>query len=176
MRAGGVTTDTQHQPVGADAVLVVVFALDAQPFSVPLAPVERVVAAVEITPLPGAPDVVLGVIDVAGTVLPVLDLRLRLGRRPRELDVDDQFILLRTPAGRAALVVDRVISVSTLAIDDARPLGEACPEVAQVEGAQRSAEGLVLALDVDSLLSSAESTALDAALRTAVATAATETS
>ena len=58
----------------------VVFGLGGQR---PAGVVERVVQAVEITPLPGAPDGMLGVIDVAGRVLPVFDLRQRLELPPR---------------------------------------------------------------------------------------------
>ena len=151
-------------PGTMDGPLVLVFTLDERLFSLAVTSVERVVAAVEVTPLPGAPDVVLGVVDVAGALVPVLDLRRRLGVAPREVTVDDQFVLTQTPRGLVAVVVDRVTSVSRLSADAARSLGEACAPVGCVVTALHTAEGLVLALDGDCLLSDVEAAACEAAL------------
>jgi purine-binding chemotaxis protein CheW len=48
----------------------VAFSVDTRRFALPLDAVERVVRAAEYTPLPLAPDVVLGALDVAGEILP----------------------------------------------------------------------------------------------------------
>ena len=57
----------------SDIAQLVVFRLDERRYALPLAVVERVVRAVDVTPLPKAPPMVLGVIDVHGRVLPVLN-------------------------------------------------------------------------------------------------------
>ena len=64
---------------------LVVFRLNGQRYALPLAAVERIVCAVEVTPLPGAPPVVLGVINVAGCVLPVFNIRRRFLLPEREV-------------------------------------------------------------------------------------------
>ncbi len=46
-----------------------VFKLDDQPYALPLAVVERIVRAVEVTPLPDAPRIMLGVVDVEDEAL-----------------------------------------------------------------------------------------------------------
>ena len=56
---------------------IVVFALDEPRYALPLSAVERVVRAVEITPLPKAPEIVLGVINMQGQVVPAVDIRKR---------------------------------------------------------------------------------------------------
>jgi purine-binding chemotaxis protein CheW len=75
---------------------VLVFALDDSLYALPLPSVERVIRAVEITALPGAPRIVLGVIDARGRIIPVLDIRMRLGLPERELACDDRFIVARS--------------------------------------------------------------------------------
>ena len=53
----------------------IAFSLDAQRYALPLASVERVIRVVEITPLSKALDIVLGVVNVQGRVIPVINLR-----------------------------------------------------------------------------------------------------
>lgn len=52
-----------------------VFVLDEQSYALYLPSVERVVRAVEVTPLPKAPDIVSGIINLRGKITPVVDLR-----------------------------------------------------------------------------------------------------
>ena len=54
-----------------------VFTLDRQRYALPLSVVERVVRMIEITPVPHTPDIVLGVINAQGRVIPVVDIRRR---------------------------------------------------------------------------------------------------
>jgi purine-binding chemotaxis protein CheW len=90
---------------------VVVFLVHGQRYALPLAAVERVVRAVEITPWPQAPGTILGAIDVQGDVLPVISLRRRFGLPEREVDLDDELLLARAGTRRVALLVDRVSDV-----------------------------------------------------------------
>ena len=56
---------------------IVVFALDEQRYALHLLAVERVVRAVEVTALPEAPEIVLGVVNVKGRIVPVINVRRR---------------------------------------------------------------------------------------------------
>ena len=69
----------------AQPVQIVVFALDDRRIALPLAAVERVVRAVEVTPLPKAPAVVLGAVNVQGNLVPVFHLRRRFRMPEREI-------------------------------------------------------------------------------------------
>jgi purine-binding chemotaxis protein CheW len=74
---------------------LVVFGLDDQRYALALACVQRSIRVVAITPLPGAPAIVLGVIDLGGVVIPVIDIRGR-GEGPTfslELPAADEGIL-----------------------------------------------------------------------------------
>jgi purine-binding chemotaxis protein CheW len=68
----------------SDTTQLVVFRLDERRYALPLAAVERVVRSVTVTPLPGAPAIVLGGINVHGRVLPVLNVRRRFRMPDRD--------------------------------------------------------------------------------------------
>ena len=144
---------------------LVVFRLEAQRFAVPLAAVERIVRAVAVTVLPRAPALVLGVIDVAGRVLPVLDLRRRLGLPERTLGLPDHFVLARTARRTVALVVDEVEGVVAIPAAKIVDAVEIVPGLGSVQGVVTLPDGLVLIYDLESFLSLEETEALEAALR-----------
>jgi len=148
-------------------VPLVVFALDRHRFALPLALVARVVRAVEVTPLPNAPDIVCGVVDVQGEVIAVLDVRSRLGLPPRALALTDQFLIARTSGRMVALLVDQV---QGLAQADggvtANPYQDA-PWFDQFQGVARLDDGLVLIQDLEKFLSELDARALAQALEDA---------
>src|SRR5882724_6196846 len=90
---------------------LVVFRLDEKRYGLRLAVVERIVRAVEITPLPKAPTIVLGVIDLEGRVLPVLNVRRRFRLPEREIGPDDQFLIAQTERRTVVLAVDEAQEV-----------------------------------------------------------------
>lgn len=81
---------------------LVVFTLDGQSFALDLGAVRRVVRAIEVTPLPNAPDIILGVINIRGELVSVIDLRHRFHMPTREIRPSDQFILVSMPASSPA--------------------------------------------------------------------------
>jgi purine-binding chemotaxis protein CheW len=79
----------------ANGPALVVFALDDQRYALALTCVQRSIRVVAVTPLPGAPAIVMGVIDLGGVVIPVIDIRGR-GEGPTfslELPAADEGIL-----------------------------------------------------------------------------------
>lgn len=145
-------------------IRLVVFRLDAQRYALPLAAVERIVRAVEVTPLPNAPSIVLGVIDVEGHVLPVLNIRQRFLLPERNPGPDDQFLIAQTGRRMVALVVDEtegVIERPESAVVDAAQI---VPGLEQFQGVFRLDDGLVLIYDLEKFLSLDEARVLDQAM------------
>src|ERR1017187_3213869 len=98
---------------------LVVFRLDELRIALLLTAVERIVCAVEVTPLPGAPAIVHGAIDMQGRLLPVLNLRRRFRLPEREIGPTEQFLIASTARRAVALVMDEaqgVIEVEQSAI------------------------------------------------------------
>jgi purine-binding chemotaxis protein CheW len=143
----------------------VVFALDDKLYAVHLSAVARVVHAVQITFLPSAPSIVIGVIDLGGKIVPVVNLRLRFHLPERELELTDQFIVARLDSGRLlALVVDAVAGVRDLSAEDTTPAQRILPGLGYLEGVARTDQGMLLIHDLATFLSLEEGRILDAIL------------
>lgn len=120
--------------------------------------------AVAITRLPGAPVLVEGVVDVRGELIPVVDLRQRLGVEEKVVEPSDHLIVATANGRPVILRVDRVHSLVELApgaVEDARGL---MPEAEYIGGIARLPAGLVLIHDLSRFLSPAEETELMDAL------------
>src|SRR5258706_9699265 len=85
---------------------LVVFMLDAMRYALRLSCVERIVRVVEIAALPQAPEIVLGIINVHGEIIPVLDIRKRFCLPESELKLESHLVIARTTRRRIALAVD----------------------------------------------------------------------
>lgn len=149
-----------------DVVRLVVFRLEQQRYALHLDAVERSVRAAEVTLLPKSPGIVLGVVDVAGRVLPVLDVRRRFGLPQRGILPADQFLIARTTHHTVVLAVDETQGIiERAAASIARP-GQIAPGLEQIQGIVQLDDGLVLIHDLEKFLSLDESLALDRALET----------
>src|SRR5215510_13088590 len=80
-----------HAPAITTAIETLIFELSGLRFALPMCDVIEVVRAVAIRALPAAPPITLGVIDVRGEIVPVLDVRVRFGLMHKALDLSDQF-------------------------------------------------------------------------------------
>lgn len=126
--------------------------LDQQRYALKLRDVERVLRMVEITALPEAPSAVLGLINVQGRVLSVIDLRRCLDLPPREVEPEDVLVIVRTAAGMVALAADAVEGVTERPEQATVSAQEIVPAPADLEGVVKLPDGLVLICDLDRLL------------------------
>lgn len=143
---------------------LVVFSVADQRFALSLDNVQRIVRAVEVTPMPGAPETVLGVINVEGQVIPVMDSRKRLGLPTREIELSDLFIIVQENDLTFALVADEVkpvmeIPEAQVASSERMLAGEGMVQsVAKVE------DGMIVVLSLDRALSSEDHRTVSEAL------------
>jgi purine-binding chemotaxis protein CheW len=143
----------------------VIFTLDDLKFALPLASVEKIARAAAIRPLPKAGDVILGVVNVQGRVIPVLDLKKRFGIPTRPVAVSDHLIIARSSTRVLALLVDRVqdiLETDSGAVTDQSAILE---RMDFVEGVLRTDDGMVLINDLERLLFGDEAGELDKALQ-----------
>jgi len=145
-------------------IQLVAFSLNDRRYALPLAVVERIVRAVDITPLPKAPPIVLGIVNVGGTIIPVVNMRQRFRLPDREIEPRDQFILGRTGRRIVALVADEVSSVAERPESEVIATQEILPGLEGVEGVVGLDDGMILIYDLTKFLSLEEETALDEAL------------
>jgi len=144
-----------------ESVQLVVFTLDEQRYGLRLSAVERVVRAVEVTPLPSAPEIVLGVINLAGRVVPVMNVRQRFGLPEKESDLSDQFIIARTAMRIVALLVDSVSALVEASAEDVVHAAKILPQMDYVDGVAKLEDGMILIHDIDKFLSLEEARMLD---------------
>lgn len=128
--------------------------------------VDEVQLAALPTPLPGAPDIVEGVLDVRGDVVPVIEVRRRLGVASRPVALDDCLVMTRAAGRRLALRVDDAVTVAQVQraalVADPRFVG-----AAYVDGTGTHEDGLLVILDVGRFLTEGETGELHAALAAA---------
>ncbi len=148
----------------SESTQLVVFRLDEQRYALPLASVERIVRAVEVTVLPDAPAIVLGAIDVTGRILPVLNLRRRFGLPERETLPSDQFLIAHPTRRAVVLVVDEAQGLIEYPVAGIVPPARIVPGLEQIQGVVKLDDGLVLIHDLEKFLSLDEARALDAAM------------
>lgn len=143
---------------------LVVFKLADQRYALHLSAVERVVRIAELTTLPKAPEIVLGIINFRGCVVPVVDTRRRFGLPAREIHLSDHLIIARTSKRVVALLADAVAGV----VEHSRAAITAANEILHtldyVEGVIKLEDGLVFIHDLDTFLSAVEEQTLERAL------------
>lgn len=145
----------------------IVFMLEDKQFALPLAPVERVVRAVEVTILPEVPAIVCGIINYKGTVLPVIDIRARFHLPETEIRVDHQFIIARAARGPIALLADTVTGNIEKSSADIVPPSSLFDGVEFLKGVLRMDDGVMLIPDIDKILTPKESSVLTEAIEKA---------
>jgi purine-binding chemotaxis protein CheW len=144
---------------------LVVFRLDDQRYAMPLMAVERIVRAVEVTVLPEAPEIVMGVIDMEGRILPVLNIRRKVKLADREIGPSDHFLLARTRQRTVVLAVDEAQGVIERPSTAITGPGKIVPGLEQIQGVIQLEDGLALIYDLEKFLSLNEARALDEAMR-----------
>ncbi len=141
-----------------------VFTLDGQRYALHLSDVERIIRVVEMTPLPKAPDIVLGIVNVEGQIIPVVNMRKRFRLPEHELNLSDVLIIAQIPRRTVALVADDASGVIECSEQDITEAKKILPRMEYVKGVVKLKDGLILINDLENFLSLEEEKALDDAM------------
>jgi chemotaxis signal transduction protein len=142
---------------------LVEFTCQGHRFAVPLTDMRRVVASAAPTPLPGAPGLVMGVLNIGGEIVIIIDFCQRLGLRSSAITATQHIVVLAVPGFLLGLVVDEIGGVT----EPAAIAGDALPpECAAhcVTGMLVVEGGLRILLDPAQVLLRAEAQQLRAAI------------
>lgn len=149
----------------AEAALeIVVFTLDARRYGLPLHAVQRIVRIVDITPLPKAPAIVLGIVNVQGRIVPVVDLRRRFRLPERRPVLSDHLVIAETPRRPLAFIADEVRGVERCPDHELTAPEGVVPGLEYLAGIARRRDGLVLIHDLSKFLGLDEEEVLERAL------------
>jgi purine-binding chemotaxis protein CheW len=141
----------------------VTFTLGGEVYGIPILKLNEIIAYQPLTVIPNVPAFIKGVLNLRGTVVPVIDLR---GRFHMEAKVYDQYtvIMILDVFGRIlGLIVDSVSDVVTFNKDDLRPRPNFSTKISIqfIQGMGVKDNRFVILLDVDKLLSDEEMNAVD---------------
>lgn len=151
----------------------VTFSLDNEVFAVPVSVVREILDHEDAFKIPHGPDYLLGLRDVRGQGVPVIDLRLRLGMTKTEKTPHTRALVLDVPMGdktlTLGLVADRVFEVIPFREEEI----EGAPDIGvrwrsdYIAGVVRRNGGFVVIVDLARLFSGAEVAMMGAANRLA---------
>ena len=143
---------------------VLLFQVARQRYALPMEGIKEIVRAVAISALPEAPPIVAGVINLRGSIVPVLDMRARFGADARDVRPSEHFIIVEGNQRPVALRVDRALELAQVEDAEVEKVTGAAGATPYVLGALKMPDGLVLIHDPRAFLSEAESIALGTAM------------
>ena len=136
----------------------VTFTLEDETYGINVMQVQEVLREVEVAPVPGAPDYVLGIINLRGNVVSVIDARTRFGLTTKESDDLSRIIVIEAQKQILGILVDSVAEV----VDIQRDEIEIAPNVGNAEtakyidGVVSRGDKLLILVDLNKLLSESE--------------------
>ena len=147
------------QNLAEDEVLQwVTFQLDRETYGINVMQVQEVLRYTEIAPVPGAPDYVLGIINLRGNVVTVIDTRSCFGLPPAEVSENSRIVIIEADKQVIGIMVDSVAEVVYLRsseIDVAPSVGT--EESAKfIQGVSNRDGELLILVDLNKLLSDEE--------------------
>lgn len=141
---------------------LVVFELANEHYGVDISAVNTIIRMQEITEVPRTPRFVEGVINLRGSIIPVIDLRKRFGLPTGEITKASRIVVVEAASQMIGMVVDAVAETLRLTCDSIEPPS---PVVVSVDseylrGIGKQNDRLVILLDLDKVLSAKESESL----------------
>ncbi len=136
----------------------VTFQLDKEMYGVNVMQVREVLRYSDIAPVPGAPAYVLGIINLRGNVVSVIDTRMRFGLPPAEITDNTRIMIIESERQVVGILVDsvaEVVDLNTKDIDDTPNVGT--EESAKfICGVCNRSDDLLILIDLYKLLSEEE--------------------
>ncbi len=150
--------NTSEQAENNPVTQWVTFRLEEETYGVNVMQVQEVLRMTEIAPVPGAPSYVLGIINLRGNVVTVMDTRSRFALSPHEPDDATRIVIIEAEDQVVGILVDSVAEVVYLKQSDI----EIAPNVGNeessryIQGVANRDEGLLILVDLDKLLTDEE--------------------
>jgi purine-binding chemotaxis protein CheW len=130
------------------------FYIEDQFFGIEVLKVQEVLQHLEMTPVPMAPEVIKGLINLRGQIVTAVDMRRRLGLNPRDDGSPSMNIVVRSEDGAVSLLVDEIGDVLEVTSDSYEPAPDnLSPERREmVEGIHKLDKRLLLVLNTEHVL------------------------
>ena len=144
---------------------LVVFDLASEAFGVNIGAVREIIRMQDITRVPETPEFVEGIINLRGSVIPVIDLRKRFTLPTTERDRENRIVVVDIGGQDLGMVVDAVTEVLRISGDSVEPPSSviSSADSAYLLGIAKLDERLIILLDLDRVLTAQEMTMLSGA-------------
>jgi purine-binding chemotaxis protein CheW len=135
----------QNQPNSRSGEMleIIAFHLQDQEFCVRTVTIREIRGWGSATPIPHSPKEVLGVMNLRGTVIPIIDLAKKLGIPSREPTQRSAIIVAEVRGMAVGLVVDRVSDILTIPVDRLQPM----PDMSSTGSASNYSDGIIVKQD-----------------------------
>ena len=148
-------TSITGTPRAAEAEQYLTFRLDGLDYGIPIHQVQEIRGWTKVTPLPNSPRYIRGVLNLRGTIVPIIDLRLRFNLQEVPYDAVTVIVVINVGGRLAGIVVDAVSDVINLNPEERRsaPEFEGHANRQFVQGLTQVEDKLLVLIDVDKLVS-----------------------
>jgi purine-binding chemotaxis protein CheW len=140
------------QEAASEIIQLVSFELDGEEYGIDVLTVREIIRMPTITKMPNAPEFVDGIINLRGTVVPIISLRKRFGLSERESDRYSRILVMELGTGLTGFVVDavaEVIRISSSEIQPAPGLVQGSGSQEYITGVLNHTERLLIVLDLE---------------------------
>ena len=141
---------------------LVVFTLGSESFAVDINTVKEIIQLQPITKLPGTPPSVEGIINLRGSVIPIIDMRKRFDMKEVERDKNTRIVVVACGNSSVGVIVDSVAQVMRIPQASIEPASSVFTDeqVEYLQGIVKLTTGLVILLDMDRILTGQELSSL----------------
>jgi purine-binding chemotaxis protein CheW len=149
-----VTSSGETTEVSDEEEQLVVFLLAGEAYGISIQMVESIIKKQAITKVPHVDKYILGVTNLRGTVVPVVDLRLRFSIPEQETTKDTRIIVLNTESGKNGILVDEVMEVMRLPKSAIAPPPMIATSIntSYIQGIARTDDKLIIMLEMNTIL------------------------
>ncbi len=152
---GPPTAEAASPSEPAAEIEMLAFLLSGEEYVVAVEQVNEVLKMWSLTPVPNAPEYILGVSSLRGMMLTVIDLGKRLGLGPAAMNEKSRVVVVTVDDERVGFIVDRVTGVVKLSPDLVRAVPETVEHgIEFLRGIARKDERLFILLDLDKVAGS----------------------
>jgi purine-binding chemotaxis protein CheW len=134
-------------------IQLVGFRLDNEDYAIAITKIQEIILMKPITRIPQVPDFIEGLINLRGSVIPIVNLRKRFGLSPREVDDETRTIVVNIHDKTVGCIVDAVTQVMRINRDQIQPppLSVLAVSHQYIAGLARLEDRLLIILDIDRL-------------------------
>jgi len=138
------------------------FSLGKEDYAIPLLSVREVISVPETTPIPKAPSHFLGIMNLRGQVISVVDMRTKLKIKPLDNNSEESVIIVDLDGMNLGIVVDSINKVLAFALKEINDVPEIETQVnaEYIYGVYRKEESLTVLLNVAKVLDIADVSAM----------------